>query len=311
MELKALRDVMSEELLKIAELDRRIIVLDADLATSTKVNTFQQRFPERFFQMGVAEQNMIGTAAGLSTLGFVPFTSTFACFLAKRALDQIRVSVAQPALNVKLLGTYGGLFTGKTGKTHQTVQDIAIMRTMPNMRVLVPGDAIEMKETLRASVEYEGPVYLRIARDPSPVFMPSHYRFQWGEPFSLRKGSDLTLISTGIFTAKALEVAERLRKAGVECGVEHLASLKPIHTESIARIARESRRLVTLENHSIMGGLGGAIAEIVCEEHPVLMKRLGVRDTFCESGSNEDLACKYGVDENQIYRECLEFVRKG
>jgi len=304
MALVALRDALSNELVSIARQDERIVVLDADLATSTKVDNFQKAFPSRFLQMGVAEQNMMGTAAGLATMGFMPFTSSFAVFIAKRALDQIRVSIAQPHLNVKLIGAYTGMFTGKTGKTHQTVQDIAIMRSMPNMRIVAPCDAVDMKAVTRAVIDYDGPVYMRVPRDPSPVFMPDDYQFSWGKPHTLREGDDLTIISSGVFTAKAMKIANKLLEDGINSRVVHLASIKPIDEQSIVKIAEVSRLIVTIEDHSIYGGLGGAIAEILSENRPTLMKRIGINDTFCESGSNEDLICKYGFAVDEISAHC-------
>jgi len=310
MERAALREALGNELVELARKDERIVVLDADLATSTKVDTFSRVFPERFFQMGVTEQNMIGVAAGISTLGYIPFVSTFACFVAKRTLDQIRLVVAQPRLNVKLLACYTGLFTGRSGKTHQTVQDLAIMRSMPNMRVVVPGDAVEMVEVLKAVVEYEGPVYIRVARDPSPVFLPEDYKFKWGKPHTVRKGKDLTIICMGITTWRAIELAEELAREGIECRIEHVASLKPLDPEAIAGIASESRCIVTIENHSILGGLGGAVAEILAESRPTLMKRIGINDTYAESGSNDELAEKYGFGLGKMKRDCLDLLEK-
>ena len=304
----ALRDALSDELISVARQDDRIVVLDADLATSTKVNNFQKAFPARFLQMGVAEQNMMGTAAGLATMGFMPFTSSFAVFIAKRALDQIRVSIAQPRLNVKLIGAYTGMFTGKTGKTHQTVQDIAIMRSMPNMRIVAPCDAVDMKAALKAVVEYDGPVYIRVPRDPSPVFMPEDYKFRWGRPHILRNGGDLTIISSGVFTAKAMKIAGKLQEDGVNSRVVHLPSIKPIDEKSVVEIAEVSKLIVTIEDHSVFGGLGGAIAEILSENRPTLMKRIGINDTFCESGSNEDLICKYGFAVDEISAICKSIL---
>jgi len=310
MEKISLRDVLAKKLVELGGKNEQVVVLDADLATSTKVDEFAKAFPERFFEVGIAEQNMVGMAAGLATLGFIPFTSSFACFTAKRALDQIRITVAQPKLNVKLLGAYTGLFTGKTGKTHQSVQDIAIMRTMPNMRVVAPGDAIEMSSVLEAVIEYVGPVYIRIPRDPISVFLPKDYKFQWGKPITIKEGRDLTLISTGEFTEKAIEVAAELEKEFVHAKVIHLPSLKPIDEDAIARIALESSCIITIENHNILGGLGGAIAEIVSERSPTLIKRIGIKDVFGESASNEDLLNKYGLSTESIKKTCLDLLNK-
>lgn len=310
MERVALRDALGDKLLSLGGQYENIVVLDADLATSTRVDKFADRYPHRYFQMGCAEQNLMGVAAGLASAGFIPFTSTFSCFTVKRALDQIRVTIAQPKMNVKLLGVYTGLFTGKTGKTHQTVQDIAVMRSMPNMRVVVPGDASEMNSLMDKIIRYDGPVFMAVSRDPSPVFLPGDYEFKWGEPFNLRQGKDITILSTGHFTAIALEVAGLLEKEGIESRIEHLCSIKPINKEKITNIARESTCVMTIENHSILGGLGGAIAEILSENHPKLMKIIGINDTYSETGSNEDLLKKHHLTAHDIYNQCLSLIER-
>jgi transketolase len=310
MEPVALRDALGDKLVNLGARHEEIVVLDADLASSTRVDRFAARFPQRFFQMGCAEQNMMSVAAGLASTGLIPFTSTFSCFTVKRALDQIRVSIAQPKMNVKLLGVYTGLFTGKTGKTHQTVQDVAVMRSMPNMRVVVPGDAVELESLMDEVVRYHGPVFIAIARDPGPVFLPPDYEFRWGQPYTVRPGRDVTIFSTGTFTAIALEAARLLARDRIEARVEHLASMKPIDRSRIAEIARESRCILTLENHSVLGGLGGAIAEIVGQECPRFMKIVGIDDTYSETGSNDALLAKHHLMPHDVCEQCIRLIER-
>ncbi len=304
----ALRDAFGKELVRLGHVYSNLVVLDADLATSTKASGFQEVFPERFFEVGNTEQNMMSMAAGMAAMGLIPFTSTFACFTAKRALDQIRITIAQTGLNVKISAGYPGIFTGKSGKTHHSVQDIAIMRTMPHMAVVVPGDATEVEAVMRAAMEYEGPVYIRIARDSSPSIVGEGYRFKWGQPVTLRRGSDVTILSTGIMTARALEAAAILEGRGIACRVEHVPCIKPLNPEAIAQIASESKFIVTAEDHSILGGLGGTVAEILTERCPRMMRRVGLQDTYSESGTNDALAHKYGLTPDSIVGACEQLV---
>ena len=306
----AQRDAFGKALVDLAQSDPRIIALDGDLATSTKTDMFAQVFPERFLQMGIAEQNMFGVAAGLATLGFVPFATTFACFTAKRALDQIRVAIAQPNLNVKMVGAYSGILTGKTGKTHQTIEDLAVFRAMPYVTSIAPVDGLEVRLAMEAIVEYEGPVYLRLTRDPCPVVMPENYEFKIGQAVVLREGGDVTLIGTGQKTIDCLEAADQLGTQGISARVLHVPTLKPLDEKAIIQAASKTGRVVTVEEHSIIGGLGGAVAEVLSENCPLPLKRVGCRDTFAESGSNEDLLEKYGLTPRHVIQavhEILEF----
>ncbi|CAN5580172.1 transketolase family protein [soil metagenome] len=293
--LEAPRDVWGETLCQVAADFDRLVVLDGDLANSTKADTFARCYPGRFYEMGIAEQNLVGVAAGMASAGLLPWVSTFAAFLAKRALDQIRVVIAQPGLNVKLCGGYTGILTGKTGKTHQSVEDIAVFRAMPGMVTLAPADANELRGAMTAMVKDSRPTYLRLTRDPSPVVFPENYRFEIGKAVRLRRGADVGLISTGVQTIRALEAASMLAEQGIAATVLHVPALKPLDYEAICAVAAETNAVVTAEDHSIIGGLGGAVAEVLSELHPTKMRRVGIQDTFGESGPNDALLEKYGL----------------
>jgi transketolase len=296
----ALRDVWGQTLADIGSGDPRLVVLDGDLANSTKADIFAQAVPDRFFETGIAEQNMIGVAAGLATVGFVPWISTFAAFVAKRALDQIRVVVAQPHLNVKLCGSYSGILTGKTGKTHQSVEDIAIFRAMPGVVTLAPADGHELRAMMTAMMEHDGPMYLRLTRDPSPAIFPTDYRFEIGKAALLRDGGDIGLISTGVQSIRTLEAAELLAAQGIAAAVLHVPTLKPLDVDAIVAMAERTGRIVTAEDHSIIGGLGSAVAETLSEHRPTPMRRVGIRDTYGESGPNDAILEKYGLTARHV-----------
>jgi len=308
-EMIAQRIAFGETLIELADRDPRVVVLDGDLGTSTRADIFAEAYPDRFFQMGLAEQNMFGVAAGLATLGLVPFVSTFACFAAKRALDQIRIVIAQTKLNVKFIGGYSGLLTGKTGKTHQAVQDIAVFRAMPNVVSIAPVDGIEVRKAMRAILAYDGPVYLRLTRDPCPGIVNEDYRFVIGKAVVLREGNDVTLISTGQQSQRCLEAADILSKEGIEAYVLHVPTLKPLDEEAIVQAAVRTGLVVTAEDHSIIGGLGGAVAEVLGERHPLPMKRVGLRDTFGESGPNEELLEKFGLTPGHVAQAARDIVK--
>ncbi len=295
----AMREAFGQTLVALGNRIPDVVVLDADVAPSTRAVLFAEAFPDRFFQVGIAEQNMIGMAAGLSTLGFIPFTSTFACF-AKRDLDQIRITVAQPRNNVKITGHYSGLLAGKTGKTHLSIQDLAVLRTMPNMTVIAPADGVEVEKAMEAVVAVHGPVYLRLTRDPSPVIFDRSYRFEIGKGVTLRDGNDVALISTGLQTPRTLRAADLLKAMGISALVLHIPTLKPLDTEAIVAAADRTGLVVTAEEHSILGGLGGAVAEVLSEHRPTPLARVGVRDVYAESASNDDLLEKYGVTARHV-----------
>jgi transketolase len=312
MRAEALRVAWAENLVELAKENPDIVVLDGDLANSTRADIFAEAFPDRFLEMGIAEQNMMGVAAGLATVGFVPFISTFAAFATSRSLDQVRVVVAQPNLNVKITGAYSGLLTGKTGKTHQEMGDLAVFRAMPHMTVVAPADAVELRQAMAAIVDYRGPVYLRLTRDESPIIMGDGYRFELGRGVFLRRGSDLAIISTGVQTVRALEACQLLADQGVDTTLLHLPTLKPLDEAAIVEAAEQTGAVVTTEDHSIIGGLGGAVAEVLGEQRPTPLRRVGIRDVFGESAPNEPLLEKYGLTARHVAeagRELLGSIR--
>ena len=309
--LIATRTAFGEALVEMAKERKDIVVLDADVATSTKTSIFREAFPERFFEMGIAEQNMMGVAAGMaSTQKIIPFAVTFAVFATKRACDQVSISIAYPKLNVKIVGSYGGIPTGKAGATHQAFEDIAIMRAIPNMTIIDPADAVEMKLAVKACVDYNGPVYLRCIRCETPVIFDKNYKFEWNKGVTLRDGEDVTIVSTGIMTPEALVAANILTKGGIDVRLIHLHTIKPIDMEILIKGAQETNCILTVENHSIVGGLGGAVSEVLSENYPTLIKRIGIKDTFGESGSLNDLFCKYGLTAENIVKKVKEIIKK-
>jgi len=309
--LIATRTAFGEALVEMAKERKDIVVLDADVATSTKTSIFREAFPERFFEMGIAEQNMMGVAAGMATTKkIIPFAVTFAVFATKRACDQVSISIAYPKLNVKIVGSYGGIPTGKAGATHQAFEDIAIMRTMPNMTIIVPADAIEMKQAVKACVNYNGPVYLRCIRCETPIIFDKNYKFEWNKGVTLRDGEEATIVSTGMMTPEALIATDILVDQGIDVRLVHLHTIKPIDKDILLKASIETGHIVTVENHSIIGGLGGAVAEVLSESAPALIKRIGIEDTFGESGSLNDLFCKYGLTAENIVKEVRNLLEK-
>ncbi len=306
--LNAQRDAFGDTLIELIDRDERVYVLDGDLANSTKADKTSRERPERFLQMGIAEQNMMGVAAGMASCGLVPWLSSFACFLVNRDLDQLRVVVAQPNLPVKIAGAYSGLLTGKTGKTHQEVSDISVMRAMPNMTVISPIDAVEVRAAMIAANDSEGPVYIRMTRDPEPVVLPADYAFEIGRTIVVREGTDVTIFSTGAQTVRCLEAADLLAADGVSTHVVHVPTIKPLDAEAIAEAAARTGRVVTAEDHTIIGGLGGAVAEALGELQPTPMRRIGIRDTFGESAANDDLLKKYGITPGHVADAARELL---
>jgi len=287
--MKALRDVFGDTLVSLGSSDPNVVVLDADLANSTKADKFAKMYPGRFLQMGIAEQNFVGVAVGLASLGYVPWLSTFTVFFTHRALDPIRMLVAQTHANVKIGAAYAGVLTGLTGKTHHDVQDLAIMRAMPDMTVVAPADAIEGEAIIRWATQYEGPVYVRLARDASPNVFDEQYRFVPGKTISLKEGSDVLLISTGPQSVRCLEAAELLQGQGISVGVLHVPSIKPVNQEEIVSAAEKAKVVVTVEEHTIYGGLGGLVAEVLSEASPRRVVRFGIDDRWGESAPNDYL----------------------
>jgi len=296
------RTAFGQALVELGESEERLLVLDADVGTSTQTYLFAKRFPERFIQVGIAEQNMVGIAAGLSTLGFVPWVSTFAVFLTKRSGDQVRNSVAQPRANVKMNGSYAGLPTGRAGASHAAIEDIAVMRCMPNVTILVPADPRETAVCVRLATELEGPVYLRTVRCPVPVIFPEDHRVEIGKAVRLREGKDVTIVSTGMMTPRAQSAAGRLESEGISVRHLHMPTIKPFDVEAIRDAAESTGLIVTVENHSIIGGLGGAVCETVAEWAPCRVRRLGYRDIFLEGGDDEALFKEYGLSAENIAR---------
>lgn len=292
---KALRVAFGETVTRLADSDPRIVMLDGDLGSSTRADIFEEAHPDRFFQMGIAEQNLLGVAAGMATMGFIPFVSTFACFAVARALDSIRVLIAQPSLNVKITGGYAGLLAGMTGKSHLMFDDVAIMRAMANMVTVAPADEVETRQAISAIIDYEGPVYLRLTRPATPILFNDSYRFELGKATVVRQGSDITVFSTGVQTTRAFEAAEILAGENINVHLVHLPTLKPLDLDGIVEAAQVTGSVITTEEHTTIGGLGSAVAETLAERYPITVKRLGLPDTFGESGPNDALLEKYGI----------------
>jgi transketolase len=298
--VKALRDVFGDTLSELARENPSIVVLDADLANSTKADKFAQAHPDRFLEMGIAEQNMVGTAVGMATLGFVPWLSSFTIFFTHRALDPVRMLVAQTHANVKIGAAYAGLLTGYTGKTHQDVEDLAIMRAMPGMTVLAPADEFECAAMIRWATEHVGPVYLRLTRDPSPAVFAADYSFQLGAVHQLHDGSDLLMVSTGTQSARCVEAAQELEKLGISAAVLHVPTIKPLPPEDLLSVCEKFDLVFTVEEHSRLGGLGGLISEILSEYSPRRVVRLGLQDEWGESAPNDFLLDKYRLSGRRV-----------
>lgn len=305
----ATRDAYGKALLELGRESDSIVVLDADLSKSTKTVLFAKEFPDRFFNMGIAEQSMIGTAAGLAACGKVPFASTFAMFATGRAFEVIRNSVAYPRLNVKIAATHAGITVGEDGATHQCIEDIAIMRAIPNMTVISPADAVETRAAVRAAAIYDGPVYIRLGRSKvAAVHDEGSYSFQWGKGLTVRDGHHAAIIATGIMVSIAIEAADRLKQQGLQVRVIDIHTIKPIDEEIIIKAARETGAVVTAEEHSIIGGLGSAVSEVLSGKCPVPVIRVGINDSFGESGSPGALMEKYGLTAGNIADAVVQAV---
>ncbi|GMT43084.1 MAG: transketolase [bacterium] len=302
----SLREYYGKTLVELGRANREIVVLDADLSGSTRTSLFRKEFPDRFHNMGVSEQDMMGTAAGFATVGKIPFASTFAIFASGRAWEQIRQSICYPGLNVKIVATHGGITVGADGPSHHACEDIAVMRAIPNMTVIMPSDAYETSAAVRAVSECIGPVYIRLSREKFPVIFEESKKFRIGEADVLKKGTDATIISCGMMTHAALEAAEQLEKEGESVGILNMSTIKPLDKNALLRAAHETGALVTAEEHSIIGGLGSAVAEITAENEPVPVVRVGVKDTFTMSGDPVDLLEAYGLTSMDI----VEAARK-
>ena len=299
-QLIEMRAAWGDTMLELTKTHPNLMILDGDLGNSTMAQTVAYNAPDFYMNMGIAEQNMMGVAAGMASVGVIPWLSSFACFLANRGLDQLRVTVAQPHLNVKLAGHYSGILTGKTGKTHIDVEDIAIMRAMPHMVVVAPADAVECRLTAIALTDMQGPAYLRIVRDAIPTIFGEDYTFVLGKVVPLREGKDLTIFGTGAQSVRALEACDLLAAEGIGAHLVHVPTLKPIDVDGIVAAARKTGRVLTTEDHNIIGGLGGAVAEVLGQHYPVPMKIHGLQDCYGESGPNDAMLEKYGLTPKQV-----------
>jgi transketolase len=308
--MNRLRDAFGEALVHLAHQRPDLVVVTADIAWSSRVEDFAAAFPDRFFQVGIAEQNMISVAAGLATTGKTVFATSLAVFSTRRVVDQIAISIAYPKLNVKIFGTLTGIYASKTGATHMALEDIALMRAVPNIMVVVPADVTELGTLLEQIVEYEGPVYLRVASIAVPDVFPDGYRPSLGRAEVLREGTDVTLVGTGVMTAPAVEAASLLTDSGIDAAVLHVHTVKPIDADTIATWANRTGAVVTVENHRTIGGLGSAVAEVLSENAPVPLRRIGFPDRFGESGSDHDLAEKYGFSPRHIAEATRDLMRR-
>ncbi len=305
-EKKATRQSYGETLEKLGEKYSDIVVLDADLATATKTINFAKKFPERFFDMGIAEANMMSTSAGMATTGKVPFASTFAVFAAGRSYDQIRNSICYPNLNVKICSTHSGITVGEDGATHQMLEDISMMRTLPNMKVLSPADDIETKWAIEEAYKQKGPVYVRLSRLATPIIYDENQNFEFGKMIQIGNGIDATIFASGDVLAEALKAKEILAKAkGIDIRVVDVHTIKPIDEEMIVKCAKETKRLISIEDHNVIGGLGSAISEVLTSKYPAKLERIGIKDEFGRSGKAEELVKFYGLSAEKIVEKFL------
>ena len=305
---KSLREAFGEALADLGARDPRLVVLDGDLGSSTRADIFEEAHPDRFFQMGIAEQNLVGAAAGMATLGLIPWISTFACFAVARALDSVRVLVAQTELNVKIAGGYAGLLAGMTGKTHLMFNDIAIMRSLAGVVVVSPVDEHETRSAIEVLSAYDGPAYIRLSRPNTPLVFDPSYSFELGRAINLRDGEDVTVIATGTQTARAMEAADSLAADGIQVHLLHVPTIKPLDDAAVVAAAARTGHVITVEDHSVIGGLGGAVAETLSTRHPVTVDRLGIQDIYGESGPDDALLDKYGLSSERTAAAIRERV---
>jgi len=308
---KATRQSYGEALVELAKTNPKVVVMDADLAHATQTVMFKEACPERFFNAGIAENNMVGVAAGLSTCGYIPFVSTFAMFAAGRSYDQVRNMLGYPHNNVKICATHAGISVGEDGATHQCNEDIALMRVVPGMVVMNPADDTEAKACIKAAVEYEGPVYIRLGRMACPIFNdPETYQFEIGKGVQIKEGTDVTIVATGLMVYEAIVAAEKLAEEGISAAVVNIHTIKPLDTEIILKNAAATGAVVTAEEHSIIGGLGSAVAEALAEGCPVPLVRLGVNDEFGHSGPAGALLKEFGLTADNIVAKAKEAIAK-
>ena len=297
---KATRQSYGEALLELGKENKNIVVFDADLSTATKTNIFAKEFPERFYDMGIAEQNMISTAAGMSTCGKIPYASTFAVFAAGRAYDQIRNSVCYPKLNVKICATHAGVTVGEDGATHQMIEDISLMRTLPNMTVLSTSDDVQTKWAVKEISKINGPVYLRLSRLATPIIYDENQKFEIGKAVQIGEGTDATIFATGVTVSEAIRAQEILENKGIKVRVVDIHTVKPIDKDMVIKCAKETKKLISVEDHNVIGGLGSAISEVLTEEYPVKLVRMGINDTFGKSGKAIELMQYFGITAENI-----------
>jgi len=299
---EATRDAYGEALLELGKRRKDVVVLDADLSGSTKTGKFAKVFPDRFFNIGISEQDMVGTAGGLSLAGRLPFASTFAVFETGRAWEQIRQTICYSNLNVKLVASHGGISVGEDGASHQAIEDVALMRTLPNMTVIVPCDGRETRKVIDAIADHDGPVYVRLGRAKCPIIMPENYKFTIGKAYTLHIGRDVNIVAMGVMVVIALEAAQTLKKEGIDAGVINMSTVKPLDTETLLTAAKACRLIVTAEEHTIIGGLGSAVSEFLSENYPMPIRRIGIKDTFGCSGTPEELLKLYGLTAEDIVK---------
>lgn len=299
----ATRQSYGEALAKLGDENEKVVVLDADLSKTTKTEIFAKQFPERFYDVGIAEQNLMGVAAGMATSGFIPYVSTFAVFACGRAYDQVRNSIAYPKLNVKICATHAGVTAGEDGATHQMIEDLSMMRTLPNMTVLSTSDDIQTKWAIKEISKIEGPVYLRLARLATPIIYDENEKFEIGKGYQFGNGTVATVIATGVVVSEALKAQEELRKQGIDVRVIDMHTIKPIDKEIIIKAAKETKKIITIEDHNIIGGLGTAVCEVLTEEYPIKVTRMGIKDTFGTSGKGEELMKYFNITAEDIIKE--------
>ncbi|WP_314291309.1 transketolase family protein [Leptotrichia massiliensis] len=309
MEKKSTRVAYGEALVKLGKINKDVVVLEADLSKSTMTAYFKKEFPERHINVGIAEADMIGTAAGIATTGKIPFASTFAHFAAGRAFDQIRNSVAYPQLNVKICPTHAGVSLGEDGGSHQSVEDMALMRAIPGMVVLSPADAVETEKMVFAAAEYKGPVYVRLGRLNIPVLFDENYKFEIGKAVTLTEGNDVAILATGLMVSEALEAAKVLEEKGVKARVVNVSTIKPLDTETVLKAAKECKFIVTSEEHSVIGGLGSAVSEYLSEVHPAKVVKHGIQDIFGQSADGETMLTNYGLRAKDIAETVLNNLK--
>ncbi|MDD5880134.1 MAG: transketolase family protein [Clostridiales bacterium] len=305
----ATREAYGKALVKLGKINDDVVVLDADLSKSTKTNDFCKAYPNRFFNMGIAEQNLVGAACGFAAAGKIPFASTFAMFATGRAFEVIRNSACYPKLNVKICATHAGITVGEDGGSHQSVEDISLMRSIPNMTVLVPADGVEAEKMIFAAAEFNGPMYVRLGRSAVPTLFNEDYKFEIGKGVVLKEGNDATIIACGMMVNEAILAADMLKEENINVRVINMSTIKPIDTELIIKAAKETKAIVTAEEHSIIGGLGSAVSEVVSENCPTIVKKVGINDCFGESGTPAELLEKYGLTAKHIVEKVKEAMQ--